>query len=139
MPSKSSVMRRRQVHEAFYSFVNPTSTGGKAKLAMLSPEVAALLGLDQADCQTEEFAAVMSGNAQLHGREGYGAFSWLRCAHVIQAVSVMHATAIIAQHAHLAHPCLTPLIEGFLIIDSCMDNIYVAPTAGSSARRPSIG
>ena len=63
-------MCRLQVHEAFYSFVNPTSTGGTAKLAMLSTEVAALLGLDPTDCQTEEFAAAMSGNAQLPGREG---------------------------------------------------------------------
>ena len=59
-----------QVHEAFYSFVNPTSTGKTAKLVMLSSEVAARLGLDPADCQTEQFAAVMSGNAQLPGREG---------------------------------------------------------------------
>jgi len=58
------------VHEAFYSFVNPTSTKRTAKLVMSSPEVAGWLGLDPADCQTEQFAAIMSGNAQWPGREG---------------------------------------------------------------------
>lgn len=62
--------KRRQVNEAFYSFVTPTSTGETAQLVMHSPEVARIVGLNPAECLTDEFAAVMSGNAILPATQG---------------------------------------------------------------------
>lgn len=62
----------RQVHEAAYSLVNPTSVE-KPKLLAYSPEVAELLGLDSADIQSDEFLNAFSGNVLLPGMQAYAA------------------------------------------------------------------
>lgn len=54
-----------QVMGAFYSLVEPTPTGTNPQLVAFSPEVAADIGLDPAEAQRPEFAAVMSGNAPM--------------------------------------------------------------------------
>lgn len=56
-----------QVHNAFYSFVAPTPTGTQPETVVFSADVARMVGLDPAECERPEFAAVFSGNAPLPG------------------------------------------------------------------------
>jgi hypothetical protein len=63
--------RVRQVHDAFFSFVKPTPTGTEPRLVAASPEVAALIGLDPAECDRPEFAMLFAGNAPLPGSRPY--------------------------------------------------------------------
>ena len=58
----------RQVHGACYSRVEPTPVRAPALLAW-SPEVAGLLGIDDADIRSQVFAEVFGGNALLPGME----------------------------------------------------------------------
>ncbi len=62
--------QRRQVTGACYSRVRPTPVRAPRLLAW-SPEVAALLGLDDAACRSEEFAHVFAGNRLLPGMDPY--------------------------------------------------------------------
>ena len=62
----------RQVHGACYSRVEPTPVRAPTLLAW-SPEVAALLGIDEADIRSQDFAEVFAGNALLPGMEPYAA------------------------------------------------------------------
>lgn len=62
----------RQVHGACYSRVEPTPVRAPTLLAW-SPEVASLLGLDEADIRSHEFAEVFGGNALVQGMEPYAA------------------------------------------------------------------
>ena len=64
--------RRRQVHGALYSRVQPTHVAAP-RLIAYSPEVAALVGISMADTATPEFAQVFAGNALLKGMEPYAA------------------------------------------------------------------
>ena len=64
--------RRRQVHGALYSRVDPTPVAAP-RLIAYSREVAALLGIDAADVASPEFAQVFGGNALLDGMEPYAA------------------------------------------------------------------
>ncbi|HUU72438.1 MAG TPA: YdiU family protein [Burkholderiales bacterium] len=64
--------RVRQVHKALYSRVDPTPVAGP-KLIAHSREVAALLGIDERDICTPEFAMVFGGNALIEGMEPYAA------------------------------------------------------------------
>ncbi len=50
--------------------MEPTATGTAPCLVAFSPQVAAALGLDAAEVQTPEFAAVMSGNAPMPNTAG---------------------------------------------------------------------
>lgn len=54
-----------QVHNAFYSYVSPTPTNTEARTVAYSANVAHMIGLDPAECERPEFAAVFSGNAPL--------------------------------------------------------------------------
>ncbi|HET8939517.1 MAG TPA: YdiU family protein [Polyangiales bacterium] len=63
---------RRQVRDAAYSRVAPTSVRAPRTLAY-SPEVAALLGLSREACESPLFAEVFSGNRVLPGMEPYAA------------------------------------------------------------------
>lgn len=60
--------RRRQVHGAAYSRVRPTAVRQPRTLAW-SPEVAALLGIDEQTCRSQEFAEVFSGNNVPNGAD----------------------------------------------------------------------
>ena len=62
----------RQVHGACYSRVMPTPVAAP-KLLAWSREVAALLGFDDADVRSPEFAAVFAGNTLMPGMEPYAA------------------------------------------------------------------
>ena len=62
----------RQVHGACYSRVMPTPVAAPRLLAW-SPEVARLVGFDEADVRSPEFAQVFGGNALLRGMEPYAA------------------------------------------------------------------
>ncbi len=62
----------RQVHGACYSRVMPTPVSAP-KLLAWSPEVAALLDLDEADVRAPEFAEIFAGNALMPGMEPYAA------------------------------------------------------------------
>jgi uncharacterized protein YdiU (UPF0061 family) len=62
--------RRRQVHGAAYSRVDPTPVASPRTLAW-SPEVAELLGLDPAVCRSDDFAAVFGGNRVPAGAQPY--------------------------------------------------------------------
>ncbi len=64
--------RRRQVVGAAFSRVAPTPVAAPVTLAW-SPEVADLLGLDPAVCQTADFAAVFSGNRVPRGADPFAA------------------------------------------------------------------
>ncbi len=64
--------RVRQVHRALYSRVDPTPVPAPRLLAH-SREVAALLGIDDADIASPEFARVFGGNALQDGMEPYAA------------------------------------------------------------------
>lgn len=68
-PSRENKIR--QVHGALYSFVNPTPTGTEPTTIAYSKDVAAMIGLDPADCERPEFAMIFSGNAPLPGSEPY--------------------------------------------------------------------
>jgi len=59
---------RRQVQQALYSRVRPTAVRAPTLIAY-SPEAAALLGLDRADCESERFLGAMSGNQLLPGMD----------------------------------------------------------------------
>src|SRR5262245_36727812 len=62
--------RLRQVHGALYSRVDPTPVAAP-RLIAYSPEVAALLGIDEASIRSPLFAQVFGGNALLDGMEPY--------------------------------------------------------------------
>jgi uncharacterized protein YdiU (UPF0061 family) len=62
----------RQVHGACYSRTLPTPVDAPRLLAW-SPEVAELLGLDETDVRSPEFAAIFAGNALMPGMEPYAA------------------------------------------------------------------
>jgi len=64
--------RRRQVHRALYSRVDPTPVA-QPRLIAYSPEVAALLGMNESEIQSQEFAQVFAGNALIEGMEPYAA------------------------------------------------------------------
>ena len=62
----------REVRDALYSRVAPTPVADPRVLAW-SAEVAALLGLDEADIASSEFAQVFGGNALLDGMQPFAA------------------------------------------------------------------
>ncbi|AYH44314.1 protein adenylyltransferase SelO [Azoarcus sp. DN11] len=62
----------RQVHGACYSRVRPTPVAAPRLIAW-SPEVARLVGFDEAEVRSPEFARVFAGNALLPGMEPYAA------------------------------------------------------------------
>src|SRR5512141_507149 len=64
--------RRRQVHGALYSRVQPTPVRAPRLLAH-AREVAALLGLTEDDVASPAFAEVFGGNALLEGMEPFAA------------------------------------------------------------------
>jgi len=64
--------RRRQVHGALFSHVEPTPVSAPRLLAY-SREVAAMLGLAEADVRSPQFAQVFGGNALLEGMQPYAA------------------------------------------------------------------
>jgi uncharacterized protein YdiU (UPF0061 family) len=64
--------RRRQVHGALYSRVQPTPVA-EPRLVAYSPEVAALLGIDEHDVHAPGFAEVFGGNAMIEGMQPYAA------------------------------------------------------------------
>ena len=59
---------RRQIQHALYSRVQPTEVSAPSLVAC-APQVAALLGLSEDDCQREEFLQVFSGNQTLPGMD----------------------------------------------------------------------
>ncbi len=63
---------RRQVHGALYSRVSPTPVTAP-RLVAWSPEVAALLEMDEADVRSPEFAKIFGGNALMEGMQPYAA------------------------------------------------------------------
>lgn len=64
--------RRRQVHGACYSRVQPIPTT-HPQLVAYSREAAALLDLAETDCRTEQFVQVFSGNQLLAGMDPHAA------------------------------------------------------------------
>ncbi len=62
----STAPGQRQVHGAAYSLVDPSEVAAP-KLLAHSPEVAEMLGLDAATIESEDFVALMAGNAKLEG------------------------------------------------------------------------
>ncbi|HXF16221.1 MAG TPA: YdiU family protein [Burkholderiales bacterium] len=64
--------RRRQVHRALYSRVDPTPVA-QPKLIAYSPEVAVLLGIDEREIESQKFADVFAGNALIEGMQPYAA------------------------------------------------------------------
>jgi serine/tyrosine/threonine adenylyltransferase len=64
--------RLRQVHGALFSRVEPTPVAAP-RLMAYSREVAALLGIDEADIKSPVFAQVFGGNALLEGMQPYAA------------------------------------------------------------------
>ncbi len=64
--------RRRQVHGACFSRVSPTPVSDPVTLAW-SPEVADLLGLDRAVCESDDFAQVFGGNRVPAGADPFAA------------------------------------------------------------------
>jgi uncharacterized protein YdiU (UPF0061 family) len=64
--------RRRQVHRALYSRVDPTPVADPRLLAW-SREVAALLGMSQAEVESPAFAQVFAGNGLIEGMQPYAA------------------------------------------------------------------
>jgi serine/tyrosine/threonine adenylyltransferase len=69
-PERST--RRRQVHAACWSAVEPTPVAAPRLLAH-SPEVAALVGFTEEDVRAEWFAEVFGGNRLLPGMQSYAA------------------------------------------------------------------
>lgn len=61
---------RRQVHNACFSFVNPTPVAAPTLVAHAS-EVANLLGLSDIDCQSDDFLKLFSGNVLIDGMQPY--------------------------------------------------------------------
>lgn len=73
LPADSeTINRRRQVHNACYSRVQPLQVS-KPQLLAFSPETAALLNLPVEVCRTELFTQVFSGNALLPGMDPHAA------------------------------------------------------------------
>src|SRR3974390_1176919 len=73
LPADSHVgPQRRQVHGALYSWVQPTPVRAPHLIAH-SREVATLLGFDEGDIASPEFAQVFGGNALLEGMQPYAA------------------------------------------------------------------
>jgi uncharacterized protein YdiU (UPF0061 family) len=68
----SSENRRRQVHGALFSRVQPTPVAAPRLIAH-SREVAALLGISEAEIHSPEFAQVFGGNTLLEGMQPYAA------------------------------------------------------------------
>jgi uncharacterized protein YdiU (UPF0061 family) len=64
--------RRRQVYGACYSRVLPVRTP-RPQLVAFSREAAALLGLSEADCRSELFTRIFSGNHLLTGMDPHAA------------------------------------------------------------------
>ncbi len=64
--------RSRQVEGACYTEISPTPVAAPKTLAC-AHEVAALLDLDEDDCQSQAFAEVFAGNALLPGMRPYAA------------------------------------------------------------------
>ena len=62
--------RRRQVSGASFSRVTPTSVADPVTLAW-SPEVAELLGIDAATCESDDFAQVFGGNRVPEGADPF--------------------------------------------------------------------
>jgi len=62
--------RRREVKGALYSRVSPTAVRGP-KLVAASPECAALIGLDAAELETDDFVQVFAGNALAPGMDPF--------------------------------------------------------------------
>lgn len=65
-------LRRRQVHGACYSRVEPTKVVAPRLIAW-SPECATLLDLDAADVRSPDFAEIFGGNRTLPGMQPYAA------------------------------------------------------------------
>lgn len=61
----------RQVTGALWSSVEPTPTGGEAKVVAYSKDVCKLLGLDPSEGERPEFALIFSGAAPLPGGKPY--------------------------------------------------------------------
>ncbi len=57
----------RQVHSALYSRVEPTPSSSEPYLIAHSREAAELLGLDERECSTADFARAFSGKTTLSG------------------------------------------------------------------------
>jgi uncharacterized protein YdiU (UPF0061 family) len=73
LPGDDSPARHpRQVHGALYSVVDPAPVAAPVLVAH-SPEVAAMVGIDEADLRTPAFADVFGGNAVLDGMQPYAA------------------------------------------------------------------
>jgi uncharacterized protein YdiU (UPF0061 family) len=73
LPADSSTdNRRRQVHGALFSHVQPTPVAAPRLIAH-SREVAQMLGIDAAAIQGPEFAQIFGGNALLEGMQPYAA------------------------------------------------------------------
>jgi uncharacterized protein YdiU (UPF0061 family) len=64
--------RRRQVHGALFSHVEPTPVTAPRLLAY-SREVAQMLGIDEAEVRSPEFARIFGGNALQDGMQPYAA------------------------------------------------------------------
>lgn len=64
--------RVRQVHRALYSHVEPTPVAAPRLIAH-SREVAEILGIDEQDIASPQFAQVFGGNALLDGMQPYAA------------------------------------------------------------------
>ena len=62
--------RPREVTGALYSRVSPTAVAAP-RLVAGSPECAALIGLDPAELESEEFAGVFGGNALIPGMDPF--------------------------------------------------------------------
>ncbi len=68
----STENRRRQVHGALYSRVQPTPVAAPRLIAH-SREMAELLGISEAEIRSPEFAQVFGGNALLEGMQPFAA------------------------------------------------------------------
>lgn len=66
--AESGNSRRRQVNNACFSRVLPTPVA-KPELVAYAPEAAALLGLSPADCESQSFAEIFTGNKLLPGMD----------------------------------------------------------------------
>jgi len=63
-------VQRRQVHNACFSWVKPTPVAAP-KLISFAHEVAELFDWSKADCESEEFLQLVSGNKLLQGMQPY--------------------------------------------------------------------
>src|SRR5690606_29581147 len=59
---------RRQIRDAIYSRIEPTPASAP-RLIAYAPEVAELIGLDPAVCETPAFAEIFTGNRLLPGMD----------------------------------------------------------------------